>query len=136
MFAVDGSGNPVYNFYVRNQYDQVFKCLWNAGVPSTVEPYFEPGSFGTNNIYLGADGYKWKFMYTIDTGTKVKFMNADWLPVPVGANTPNPLTSSAGAGNIDVINVIFVKCIKCTVKEKIVGPNLLRQFNPTWCWLG
>ena len=105
MFALDGSGNAVYNFYVRNQYDQVFKCLWNAGVPSTVEPYFEPGSFGTNNIYLGSDGYKWKYMYTIDTGTKVKFMNADWLPVPVGANTPNPLTTSAGAGNIDVINV-------------------------------
>jgi hypothetical protein len=105
MFEVDGSGNPIYNFYVRNQYDQVFKCLWNAGVPSTVEPYFEPGSYGTNNIYLGSDGYKWKYMYTIDTGTKVKFMNADWLPVPVGANTPNPLVSSAGAGNIDVINV-------------------------------
>jgi hypothetical protein len=105
MFEVDGSGNPIYNFYIRNQYDQVFKCLWNAGVPSTVEPYFEPGSYGTNNIYLGSDGYKWKYMYTIDTGTKVKFMNADWLPVPVGANTPNPLVSSAGAGNIDVINV-------------------------------
>lgn len=105
MFEVDDSGNPIYTFYVRNQYDQVFKCLWNAGVPSTVEPYFEPGSYGTNNIYLGSDGYKWKYMYTIDTGTKVKFMNADWLPVPVGANTPNPLISPAGAGNIDVINV-------------------------------
>ena len=105
MFEVDGSGNPIYNFYVRNQYDQVFKCLWNAGVPSTIEPYFEPGSYGTNNIYLGSDGYKWKYMYTVDIGTKVKFMNADWLPVPVGANTPNPLLSTAGAGNIDVINV-------------------------------
>ena len=105
MFALNSDGTPVYSFYVRNQYDQVFKCLWNAGVPSTVEPYFEPGSYGTNNIYLGADGYKWKYMYTIDTGTKVKFMNADWLPVPVGANTPNPLLSAAGAGNIDVINV-------------------------------
>jgi len=105
MFEVDGSGNPIYNFYIRNQYDQVFKCLCNAGVPSTVEPYFEPGSYGTNNIYLGADGYKWKYMYTIDTGSKVKFMNADWLPIPVGANTPNPLISAAAAGNIDVINI-------------------------------
>lgn len=105
MFEFDMDGNPIYSFYVRNQYDQVFKCLWNAGVASTVEPYFEPGSYGTNNIFLGSDGYKWKYMYTIDTGTKVKFMNVDWLPVPVGANTPNPLLSAAGAGNIDVINI-------------------------------
>jgi hypothetical protein len=105
MFAVDDNGNPIYNYYVKNQYDQVFKCLWNAGVPSTVEPYFEPGSYGTNNIYLGSDGYKWKYMYSIDLGQKTKFMNTEWLPVPVGANTPNPLVSTAGAGNIDVINI-------------------------------
>jgi hypothetical protein len=105
MFEIDGDGNPVYNFYVRNQYDQIFKCLWNAGIPSTVEPYFEVGSYGTNNIFLGSDGYKWKYMYTIDLGTKIKFMDTHWLPVPVGANTPNPLVSSAGVGNIDVINI-------------------------------
>jgi len=105
MFALNLDGSNVYNFYIKNQYDQVFKCLWNNNNPSTVEPYFEPGSYGTNNIYTGSDGYKWKFMYTIDTGTKVKFMNADWIPVPVGSNTPNPLLTSAGAGNIDVINI-------------------------------
>jgi hypothetical protein len=106
MFALNLDGSNVYNFYIKNQYDQVFKCLWNNNNnPSTVEPYFEPGSYGTNNIYLGSDGYKWKFMYTIDTGTKVKFMNADWIPVPVGSNTPNPLLTSAGSGNIDVINI-------------------------------
>jgi len=106
MFALNPDGSNVYNFYIRNQYDQVFKCLWNNNQqPSTVEPYFEPGSYGTNNIYTGSDGYKWKFMYSIDLGTKVKFMNTIWIPVPVGANTPNPLLTTAGAGNIDVINV-------------------------------
>jgi hypothetical protein len=107
MFEVDGNGNRLYNFYIRNQYDQVFKCLWNSnGQPSTVEPYFEPGSYGTNNIYKAADGYKWKYLYTVDTGTKITFMNADWLPVPIGGNTPNPKLTSAGAGNIDVINIM------------------------------
>lgn len=106
MFALNLDGSNAYNFYIRNQYDQVFKCLWNNNQqPSTVEPYFEPGSYGTNNIYTGSDGYKWKFMYSIDLGTKVKFMNTIWIPVPVGANTPNPLLTTAGAGNIDVINV-------------------------------
>jgi hypothetical protein len=104
--AQDNNYNNVYNYYVRNRYDQVFKCLWNNnGVASTYEPYFEPGSYGTNNIYTGTDGYKWKYIYTIDQGSKLKFMDATWMPIPVGVNTPNPISSSAGTGSIDVINV-------------------------------
>lgn len=107
MFQQDIEGNLVLNFYVKNRYDQIFKCLWNNnGQPSTVEPYFEPGSYGTNNLYIGADGYKWKFMYVVDTGTKVKFMDSTWIPVPVGVANPSPLLTPAGAGSIDVINVL------------------------------
>jgi len=106
MSIRDQNGRLLKSYYVKNKYDQVFKCLWNNNdAQSTVEPYFEPGTYNTNNIFQGADGYKWKFIYTIDTGLKVKFMDDTWLPVPVGANTPNPLQSSAGSGSIDVINV-------------------------------
>ena len=66
MLAKDQNGYNIYNFYVRNKYDQVFKCLWNNNEePSTYEPFIQPGSYGTNNIYKGGDGYKWK--YTNDT---------------------------------------------------------------------
>jgi hypothetical protein len=107
MFALNEDGSLMYQFYIINQYDQVFKCLWNNNdQESTVEPYFEPGNYGTNNIFQGEDGYKWKFMFTVDTGTAVKFMDSNWIPVPVGQNTPDPGVNSAGAGNIDVINVI------------------------------
>ena len=113
MFEVDESGYLVKHFYVRNKFDQVFKCLWNNnGSESTLEPFFQPGTYGTNNIYFGSDGYKWKYIYTIDVGIKTKFMDANWLPVPVGGNTPGPVFDSNGnqigiwAGSIDVINVI------------------------------
>lgn len=107
MFAVDTNGSLIKKFYVKNKYDQVFKCLWNAnGAASTNEPYFEPGSYGTNNIYQGPDGYKWKYMYTIDSGLKIKFMDKNWIPVPIIGTSPNPLLSSAGAGDIEVINVL------------------------------
>ena len=106
MFRLNNDGTLYYNFYVKNSYDQVFKCLWNNQGASTVEPYFEPGSYGTNNIFQGADNYKWKYMYTIDTGTKQAFMDSNWMPVPVGANTTNPLIASAGCGDIEVINVV------------------------------
>ena len=106
MFAIDGAGLLVLNFYVRNRYDQVFKCLWNNNqIASTQEPFFQPGSYGTNNIYTGSDGYRWKYMYTIDTGLKRKFMDSKWIPVPVSVNTPNPIQTSAGFGDIEVINI-------------------------------
>jgi hypothetical protein len=107
LFIQNDNGSNAYNFYIKNQYDQVFKCLWNNnGQPSTVEPFFEPGSYNTYNIYTGSDGYKWKYMYTIDIGNKVKFMDTDWMPVPIGTNVPNPVTSVYGKGSIDAINII------------------------------
>jgi hypothetical protein len=107
MFEVNAAGSLVKRFYVRNKYDQVFKCLWNNnGVDATDEPFFQPGSYGTNNIYKGTDGYKWKYMYTIDVGSKVKFLDSSWMPIPVGQNTPNPVQNSAGFGDIEVINVV------------------------------
>ena len=107
MFEKDMNGYITKVFYVKNKYDQVFKCLWNNnGEPSTSEPYFEPGTYTANKMFQGEDNYKWKFMYTIDTGLKLKFMDREWMPVAIGSNTPNPLITSAGAGSLDVINVI------------------------------
>ena len=54
MLQKDINGFLIYNFYVRNQYDQVFKCLWNNnGAASINQPFFQPGTYGTNNIYQG-----------------------------------------------------------------------------------
>ena len=107
MFASDGGSGLLYTFYVKNRYDQVFKCLCNNnGNPSLYEPYFEPGTYTTNNIYQNVDGYKWKYIYTIDLAYKIKFMDKTWMPVSVGDNTPNPIESVSGTGSIDVINVI------------------------------
>ena len=46
MFQLDLNGNLIKNFYVKNRYDQVFKCLWNQNdTPSTYEPFFQPGTY-------------------------------------------------------------------------------------------
>ena len=104
MFEKDSSGLLVKMFYVKNRYDQVFKCLDNNnGAESTDEPFFQPGTYNTNNVFAsGVDGYKWKYIYTIDVGNKVKFMDSTWIPVPVGSKTPNA-TTTAGTGSIDAI---------------------------------
>lgn len=106
MFELDTNGTILRRFYIKNRFDQVFKCLWNAkGAASTVEPYFEPGTFNSNLIFQGNDGYKWKYMYTINSGTKLKFMDDAWMPVPMSNTIPNPVYTSSGSGSVDVINV-------------------------------
>ena len=113
MFELDVDGNPTQNFYIRNNYDQVFKCLWNNNdQPSTMMPFFQPGTYGTNNIFKGSDGYKWKYLYTIDSRSKKTFMDKNWIPVIIGENIAGPVFDNNGnqtgafAGDVEVINVI------------------------------
>lgn len=109
MFAVDANNLVSKNFYIKNRYDQVFICLWNnRGAASTVEPQLSPGTFDSTFLVQTADGYKWKFIYSIDAGIKQKFLDENWMPVPVGFNVPNPTLNSVAEGQIDVINITTV----------------------------
>lgn len=80
------------NFYVVNSSYQVYKCLFNNfGVVSTVEPT------GTSTSPITtADGYKWKFMYTMSTNSVLKFLNTSFIPVEVDAS----VAGAAVAGQI------------------------------------
>jgi hypothetical protein len=107
MFIRDLNGTLVKKFYVRNRYDQIFKCLWNNNsAPTTIEPFFQPGTYGTNNVFAGADGYKWKYMYTISAGTKRTFLDSVWMPIPVASNPEQILYNTAALGEVEVINVL------------------------------
>jgi len=105
MFTIDANGIITKPFYVRNRYDQIFKCLSNNhGTSSTVEPVLQAGTTdSTQTLYL-SDGYKWIYVTTIDKGLKKSFFDTYWMPLAVGTVTPNPLTS-AGLGSINAINV-------------------------------
>lgn len=114
MYEKDQNGFLVRKYYVRNRYNQVFKCLWNNNnQSSTDEPYFQPGSYGTNNIFTGSDGYKWKYMYVIDGKSIKNFLDSSWMPVPItlipglaySGQTLDPIETTDGFGSIDVVNV-------------------------------
>jgi hypothetical protein len=105
MFVFDNNGIMDNIFYVRNSYDQIFKCLYNNnGADSTVEPKIEPGSTNIGQVIVTSDGYKWIYVTTIDKGLKKLFFDNQWMPVSVGKVTPNPLVT-AGFGSIDAINI-------------------------------
>jgi hypothetical protein len=105
MFTMDSNGILTKQFYVRNHYDQVFKCLFNNnGAASTVEPVLQAGVIDASQTIYLADGYKWIYVTTIDKGLKKNFFDNNWMPLAVGNITPNPLLP-AEMGSINAINV-------------------------------
>ncbi len=76
------AGYPTNPYYVKNENNQVYVVLEvgrnNQGVaqPSTVEPT------GSNlHSFRTADGYLWKFMYTISAADAEDFMSSNFMPV-------------------------------------------------------
>jgi hypothetical protein len=65
------------NFYVLTSQFNVYKCLFNKnGAASTVEPTnFDPTPLTT------ADGYIWKYMYTVPLSVRNRFLTTDYMPV-------------------------------------------------------
>lgn len=108
LYEKEVDGTPKYKFYIVNQFNQVFKCVWNnSGGPSTVEPYFVAGNFDdiTNIFYDPEDGYKWKYMYTISYNKFQIFMDENWIPLNI-SEPPDVKDSIEKIGGIESINVI------------------------------
>lgn len=90
------------DFYVRNTLDQVFKCLSNNDTVSTSMPEITLGGELPENPYIQtADGYKWKYLYTIPTGLKKKFFTTNYMPVL----RESVVYNNAENGRIDIIKI-------------------------------
>ena len=100
----DSSPRYAKRFYVRNSKDQVFKCLDNnEGANSAIQPEITvAGQLPEDPFIELSDGYKWKYLYTIPSSKKIKFMSKDWMPVL----TDTIVARSAAVGAIDVIKII------------------------------
>lgn len=93
------------NFYVSvnsgSGYD-VFKCLSNNGVLSTVPPDATATS-PSDDVYETSDGYQWKFMYTVPNAVFTKFASKDYIPVFANA----AVVAAAQPGSIDYVQVTY-----------------------------
>lgn len=85
------------NFYVLTDDFNVYKCLFNnGGGASTTKPT------GTSTTpFDTADGYKWKYMYTITTSDALKFLTNDYMSVRTDAT----VSAAANNGAIHVVTV-------------------------------
>ena len=84
-------------FYVLSSANHVYKCLDNnSGANSTVEPT------GTStSILTTADGYKWKYMYSLSAAQQVNFLSTDFMAVA----TDGTVSSAATDGAINVVTI-------------------------------
>ena len=85
-------------FYVVTSDYNVYKVISNNnGANSTVMPT------GTStNILTTADGYKWKFMYSISASDVIKFVTSDFIPVKtIGAKAIDGEVGALGSAVSD-----------------------------------
>ena len=86
------------NFYVINSANNVYKVIENDGATtSTVEP-----TATSTAIFSTADGYRWKYMYSLTTSEATNFTTTDFIPV----STDSTVSAAAVDGALDTILVV------------------------------
>ena len=84
------------NFYVLTTEYNVYKCIWNADdSPSTTMP-----SGTTPDVFDTADGYKWKFMYSIPVSLRNRFLSSTYMPITTALNA-----AYFSGGSITSVNI-------------------------------
>jgi hypothetical protein len=112
---IDWASNTVYDAYDPNDGDlynkdffvvttdagdeyNVYKCIYNNNdAKSTVKP----SSKSIETTFTTADGYIWKYLFTVDAGANNKFTTSNFIPLGENAN----VQGNAIPGTIDAIKI-------------------------------
>ena len=91
------------NFYVLTSKDQVFNCLSNnSGALSTSEPELSLSTTSLEEPFVQTeDGYKWKYMFTLTSIQKQKFLTEEWMPTVFNKF----VRAAAEPGSIDIVHI-------------------------------
>ena len=93
------------DFYVMTEDYNVYKCLFNVGAAASTT---KPTGVSTSP-FTTADGYIWKYMYTVTTAKALKFLTNDYIPVQTlasdGGEDQWDVQTAAVDGGIHVVKV-------------------------------
>lgn len=89
------------DFYVMTEDYNIYKCLNNNnGAASTVKPTSTDAAASATAVL--SDGYIWKFMYQVPVLDRIKFLNAEYIPVRNVSDGVNfDVNGTISAVNID-----------------------------------
>jgi hypothetical protein len=105
------------DFYVLNRDYEVYKCIDNFnGSQSRVEPTGK-----SLNIFTTSDGYKWKYMYSITTADRLRFLTQYWMPVRLDSSVAAAAKDGA-IENIKIFNGGLDYSIRANVVIEGEGP--------------
>jgi hypothetical protein len=98
------SGRPP--FFVITEQLNVYKCLSNNGGAQSM---FQPTGT-SSSIVTSADGYRWKYMYTVSSADVLKFVTNEWVPVKMldvdDGSSQWTVQANAIPGTIDRIEIV------------------------------
>ena len=129
-------------FYVVNSSFDVFVCIDNDGdTASTTEPTTKQAA-----IFSTADGYKWKYMYSLSSAEQANFLSTDFMHVStestdystVGGAIENVKVTAGGAsGTNGTYTSVVIRGDgtggRCTV---VVGANAVSSVTVTTAGTG
>jgi len=98
--AANSGATNLYDstFIVMNSAYAVYKCIENDGATaSTTEP-----TSTSNSIFSTADGYRWKYLYSLTSAETLNFMSTDFIH----ASTDSTVSAAAVDGALDTILVV------------------------------
>jgi hypothetical protein len=88
-------GIPSNSFYVLTEDQEVYICLQQGktaggtSTPSTVKPSYSAANVAQYEAFETADGYRWKFMYSISATRAAAFLTTSYMPtqqIPFDSN--------------------------------------------------
>ena len=90
--AWDSENSDIYDtkFYVLTSDFKVYKCIQKGPSSASVQPSHTTAAIPA----AGADGYRWKYMYTLTTGDSEKFLTKSFMPVKTLAEAPTLATTN------------------------------------------
>ena len=137
----NASANTLYgqNFYVLTEDYNIYKCISNNGsANSTVKPTY----LDTTTTNKETDGYIWKYMYTLSTSDRARYLTTDFFPVKyLEANDGSlqwQVQENAIDGGIEFVklsntgsNYTNTSNIVITITGDGTGANVIAAINTT-----
>jgi len=117
------AGYPSNAYYVLTEANEVYICLqqgknnFGNSVVSTVQPDYNTAGVAVSEAFETADGYRWKFLYTLSAIVANTFLSANYIPVEF-------IEESAGDPSLTVLEAQQATVQEAAIPGQILGINI------------